>query len=40
MTEDFVQEDNAVLVNGYDYEEPADGEVLVNGDEEPKDWTD
>lgn len=35
MTEDFVQEDGGVLVNGYDYEEePADGEVLVNGDEE------
>lgn len=40
MTEDFVQEDSGVLINGYDYEEPADGEVLVNGDEEPKDWTD
>ncbi|MCO5594209.1 hypothetical protein L7F22_048234 [Adiantum nelumboides] len=37
VVEDFVHEDGGVLVNGYDYEEPADGEVLVNGDDERRD---
>lgn len=37
VIEDFVQEDSGVLVNGFEYEEHTDGEVLVNGEHERSD---